>query len=159
MTFQQDMQVMQDNMQYTQPCAINGIVFHINPFSYSMTSQRIIANEPTSSGVIRFSYGFQPTKYTLDGSTGTAGKAEIQRMERSLRPSPQYLRRDLLVDFFLPARFKGVRKVYIDVFTDSMSNDLPMFHMYHIELSEYDTPYAYVRYPNNVAPPIPATNS
>lgn len=117
-----------------ETCRVDGVVFHVNPWTYQQSNEPIHVDIPTRAGQVRMSFGARPTTYTLEGFTGTAGLAGLTAMEQ-FRPMAGNTER--IVEFEYPNRFRGKRFVFVNKFDDSISSDMHLYNQYHIELVEY----------------------
>lgn len=119
----------------------------LNPTSYRDTTSRVHQTVQTADGYGRFSYGFTPNTYTLEGTTGNAGVTGPGGINDLDQLRPQLGRADKLYEFYFPGRFTGVRRVRINqlqVTQDAAQG--PYFYYYTIELEEgFRTPAASAR--------------
>lgn len=115
--------------------SLAGVVFHVNPFTYSYTTEFLDADIPTLAGYIHYSFGQKPPTHTLNGFTGNEGKKGLDKLAflRAAAGNQQQL-----VTFKYPARH-GQKQflVYVRSFEDSISADMHLYNQYQIGLTDY----------------------
>lgn len=110
---------------------------HLNPSSYTDSTDRLVVKVQTAGGYGRYDYGAQPNVYTIQGSTGTDGLKGPGGIAALETMRPQAGRPDTAYPFIYPARFGGVRFVKVNHFEVDQDASQPYTYNFRLELEEY----------------------
>lgn len=113
-------------------------LFWVNPQQYSDEVTRLIVNQPTQNGIVRFNFGYSPTQYVISGWTGNGGQTELLDSTIGMGYfQPNFGVQDQVYYLTFPYfRLMDV-PVYIDYMKRSAdSTAMPYYASYEIHLSQ-----------------------